>query len=133
MPPTPLSLPVRKISIRLRREWLRLRRPSSPASMDHGKNAGHEEERGEGGENQPTDYCAAKRRILLAAFAEAHGHRHHSNDHCECGHQYRPDAHETGFASGIHGALTLIHLLAREGNHQDAVGRRYAYTHDRAG
>ena len=101
--------------------------------MDHGKNTRHKEERGESGKDQPTDHGAAQRRVLLAAFTEAHGHRYHSNDHRERRHQDRPDAHETGFASCIAGALTFIHLLARKGNHQDAVRRGNAYTHDRAG
>src|SRR5439155_13862425 len=116
MPPSPLSLPVRKISNHLRRERLRRRWPARPASMDHGKNAWHKEERGEGGKNQPADYRAAKRRVLLAAFAEAHGHRHHSNDHRERGHQYRPDAHETSFAGSIHRAFAFLHLVAFTAN-----------------
>src|SRR5204862_8298529 len=50
-----------------------------------------------------SDHRASKRRVLFAAFAEAHGHRHHSDDHRERGHQDRPDAHKTGFDSGIAG------------------------------
>src|ERR1700693_2514349 len=80
--PSPLSIPDRKISSRFRRKHPLLRRPPRPASMDHGENAGHKEERRKGGKNQPTNHRASKRRVLLPAFAESHGHRHHSNDHC---------------------------------------------------
>src|SRR5260370_23678101 len=131
--PSPLSIPDRKSSSRFRRKHPLLRRPPRAASMDHGENAGYKEERCEGGKNQPTDHRAAKRRVLFAAFAEARGHRHHSNDHRQPGHQHGPDTHKTSFDGGIAGALALVQLLAREGNHQDTGRRGHAPAHERTG
>jgi len=38
---------------------------------------------------------------FVRRLRRVHGHRHHSNDHRQRGHQHGPDAHKTGFESGI--------------------------------
>src|SRR6266571_1086768 len=101
--------------------------------MNHRKNAWHEEQSRKSGKNQATDDRAAKRRILLAALAEPHGHRQHADDHGEGGHQHRADAHKSCFERGIQRVLTLIHLFTSEGHHQDAVCRGHTHAHDRTG
>ena len=50
---------------------------------------------GEGREAQPADNRAAERRVLLAAFTEADGHRQHADDHGQSGHQHRAETRET--------------------------------------
>src|SRR5881409_721254 len=66
----------------------------------------HEEERGEGREREPADDDAAERGVLLAALAEAEGHRQHAEDHRERRHDdrakpRRPAASAASWASSF--------------------------------
>src|ERR1700734_1688470 len=88
---------------------------------EHG---GNEEERGNGGEDQSTDHGAPERRVLLAAFAEPHGHGNHADDHGERGHQHGTEAREPGFERGAHGVAFGFQMLLGEVDHQNTVGCR---------
>src|SRR5271166_216756 len=50
-------------------------------SMQHAEHGGDEKQRRDGGADQSTDHGAAERGVLFAAFAQAHGHRNHPDDH----------------------------------------------------
>ncbi len=56
---------------------------------------------------QSADHGAAQRRVLLAAFAEAQGHRKHSDDHRQGGHDDRPQARDARRQGGIVGVLAF--------------------------
>src|SRR5262245_50925031 len=58
----------------------RLRTSSSRAPLvDDGEERGHEQQRGDGREQQAADDGAAERRVLLATFPEAKRHRQHAD------------------------------------------------------
>jgi hypothetical protein len=93
----------------------------------------NEHQRGDGGEDQAADHGAAERRVLLAALAEAQRHRRHADDHRQRRHQHRAEAHEAGFQRRGDGIAEFGIALAREADHQHAVGGGDAHAHDRAG
>ena len=64
--------------------------PARP--ITRAKTAGSTNKRGQGGGGQPADDGPAERGRLVAALAEAQGHRHHAGDHGAARHQDRPDA-----------------------------------------
>src|SRR5579884_4284005 len=92
----------------------RARRCGGAAAMDQAENDGNEHQRRESCNEKTADHRAAERRILLAAFAEAHCHRQHPDDHCKRGHQYRAEARDTRFESGTHGFTMFRKALARK-------------------
>src|SRR5882672_10815281 len=71
------------------------------ASVDDRKNGGYEEERGHGRENETANHGTAERCILLAAITQAQGKRHHADDHCQRGHQNRPQTCEAGISAAV--------------------------------
>src|SRR5580698_2810766 len=70
-----------------------------PPSVQHAEHRGHEKQRRDGGADQSTDHRPAQRGILLAALPHAHGHRDHTDDHGQRGHQHGPETREAGFQS----------------------------------
>src|ERR1700733_6448562 len=74
-----------------------------PPPVQHAEHSGDEEQRGDGGANQSTDHGAFERGVLLAAFSHAQGHRYHTDDHGERGHQDGSKTCEAGFERGARG------------------------------
>src|SRR5437588_6339795 len=68
---------------------------------DHAEDDRDEKECRYGCDQQTANDSAAKRRVLLAAFAKPERHRHHANDHCERGHQDRTKTGMTGSDRGV--------------------------------
>ena len=83
--------------------------------------------------SRPPITARPKRRVLLAAFAQAQRHRHHADDHGQRRHQHRAKTRVAGLQRGLHGGNPGVHALAREADHQDLVRRRHAHAHDGAG
>src|SRR6266516_4165104 len=72
-------------------------------TAQHGKNDWDKEESCDGGEKEPADDRAAKRRILFASLAEPEGHGHHADDHRESGHHHRPQPGRAGLEGRAEG------------------------------
>src|ERR1700685_2707296 len=87
-------------------------------AMDDTEHDRDEEERRDGGENEPTDHGAAERGILLAALAQAERHRQHADDHCQRRHQHGTQTHESGLERGLRRIAKLVEPLARKTDHQ---------------
>src|SRR5439155_5998976 len=99
-------------------------------AAQHAVDHRYEHEGGQGRERQPADDDAAERGVLLAALAEAEGHRQHAEDHRERGHDDRAEARRSGGERGVVGVeLLLLALLVRELDHQDGVAGRDADAH----
>ena len=82
---------------------------------------GHEEQRGEGRDQQPADDRAAERRVLLAALAEAERHRQHADDHRQRGHQHRTQPRRPGRqAPRRRASMPSCALVVGERDQQDA-------------
>src|SRR5271157_228271 len=107
--------------------------PARQPAVNDGKDARHEEKRGQGGEEQAANDRAAQGRVLLAAFAEANGHGHHADDHRQCGHDHGTHTHEARLQSRVRSAAAFVQLFTREGNHQNAVRGGHTHAHDSAG
>ena len=73
----------------------------------------HEEESGDGGQQQSADDGAAEGRILLAAFAQAEGHGHHADDHGQGRHEHGAEADEAGIERGLARVANQDLLTAR--------------------
>ena len=71
--------------------------------------------------------------VLLTAFSAAERHRHHADDHRERRHDHRAEPLEPRVARRVDGAAAARDLVFREAHDEDAVGRRDADAHDRAG
>src|ERR1700742_4209299 len=71
--------------------------------MHQAKYHGHEHQRGDSSKNQTAHDGAAKRRVLLAAFAEAKGHRRHADNHGQRRHKHRAEADEACIERGLDG------------------------------
>ena len=93
----------------------------------------HEEERGAGRQQKAADHRAAQRSVLLAAFAEAEGHRDHADDHGERRHEDGTEPREARLDRRGGRVASLGELLLGEADDENAVGRRDAHAHDRAG
>ena len=93
----------------------------------------NEEQRSDGGADQPADHSTAKRCVLLAAFAKPKRHGRHTDDHGKRGHQNRPEPDEAGFKRGLIGITGFLKLLAGKADDQHAVGSGDAHAHDGSG
>ena len=81
--------------------------------MNDGKEGGHEEECGDGCQQQAADDGAAERRVLFAAVAQAEGHGHHADDHGEGGHEHGAEADKAGVQRGLRASPTRISNCSR--------------------
>src|ERR1700683_4683420 len=84
----------------------------------------YEEQCRDRGEYQTADHRATERRILFAALAETQRHRQHADHHCKRRHQYRAQAHESGFQRRLRRIADFVELLASEADDQHAVRGR---------
>src|SRR5579875_3033701 len=73
------------------------------APMKQREHGGNKDEGGDGGETESTDNGAAERSVLLAAFAEAHSHGNHTDDHGEGRHEDGTEACGAGVDGGADG------------------------------
>src|SRR5579864_1554885 len=116
---------------RIRLELLLTCPPCLSPAMEYRENTRYEEQSGHRCEQQPTDHRPSQGGVLLAAFAEAQRHRHHSDNHSQCGHQHRTDARVAGRYRCLNGWHAFIHLFACEADHQNRVRRGHSHAHDR--
>ena len=93
---------------------------------------GNENKRGKSREQQPADDGAGKRRILLAAFADAKRHRNHAEDHRARRHQHGAQARKPRHFGGNPRVVARIHALIGKSHDQNAVGGRKADAHQRS-
>src|ERR1700709_2184865 len=85
-------------------------------ALQHARGGGYEEESGEGGKDQAADYGPAQRSVLLAAIAQPQRHRHHADDHRQCGHQHGTETCESSSKRGSGGVAVIdLQLLLGEG------------------
>src|ERR1700722_20414567 len=97
---------------------------AAPPSVHEGEHARHEDQGRHSREDETTDDGTPKWRVLLAAVAQTQSHREHADDHSKRRHQYWAEASEAGFERGVAGIdARLLHPVARETHHQDAVRR----------
>src|SRR5882672_2418841 len=94
---------------------------ASVFTMYDAEDNGNEDQSGHGRERQPADDRAPERRVLLAAFAQAQGHRRHADDHGERGHQYRSKAHEAGLERRRDRVAKRMHMIAPVSAGTDSV------------
>src|SRR5579863_709985 len=71
--------------------------------------------------NEAADNGAAKRRVLLAAFAEPERHRRHADNHGERRHQHRAETDEAGLERGRDCVTLFFELLAGKADDEHAV------------
>ena len=68
---------------------------------------------------------AMKNEVVLPgnvmAFTEPQGHRDHTDDHGERGHQHGPKASEAGFESGARGIALVRQMLLGKADDQNAI------------
>src|SRR5215471_13059591 len=100
--------------------------------MQQREDCRHENQRRHRRAKQSSNYCAAQRRILLASLTQPQGHRHHTDHHCERGHQDGPEAGESGFDSRFHGIAMFGEPLLSERNDQYAICSGHAHAHYRS-
>ncbi len=90
-------------------------------------------QRRDGRGDQAADDRPAQRGRLLAALAQAQGHRHHAGGHGAAGHEDRPQPAQRAFDGGrVRSGPLLAAMPLGEGDQQDRVGHRHADGHDRA-
>jgi len=82
---------------------------------------------------ETTNHSPAQWSILLSTFAQAKGHRHHSDNHCQRCHDHRPEAREAGTQGRDHGIMFFRHLFFRKTYNQYAIRRRHSHTHNGSG
>ena len=97
-----------------------------------GEDGRQHEQRRERRGDQAADDGPAQRGRLLAALAQAQGHRHHAGDHGAAGHQDRPEpAPAPPRRAAVGRAAPSPAVPLGEGDQQDGVGDRHADGHDR--
>src|SRR6202034_1176562 len=106
---------------------------SAAAEMQHAEHGRDKKQRRHGRDQQTADHGTPERRILLAPFAQRKRHRQHADDHGQGRHQNGPKPGESGFERRRGRIKALRKAFPGKAHQQDAVGSRYAHTHDGAG
>src|SRR6266404_1035098 len=91
----------------------------------------HEKEGSAGCEDETANYCAAERRVLLAAVTETKRHREHADDHRRRRHDDRAQAACASFQRCLQRSFSFLEMIACEGHDQDRIRSSDAEGHDR--